>query len=245
MDFKFRITNITGPGIDADELVQDLEGCLCENECSSSSGCSCLQYSKGDSYDEAGRLLHSPESIIPLFECNDNCACQTFKKPCRNRVVGLGVQLDLEVVVTPEKGFGLTSKNPIKSGQFVIEYVGEVISRDEAIRRSKAKLPEEHNYIFTVDECIKGKMETTYIDARYKANLARFLNHSCEPNLFPQIVRIGSLSPRLALYARKDIAVGEELSYSYGNVNSTQTTLGKKCLCNAPSCNRILPSNDF
>ncbi|KAI1733044.1 SET domain-containing protein [Ditylenchus destructor] len=88
-------------------------------------------------------------------------------------------------------------------------------------------------------------METTYIDARYKANLARFLNHSCDPNLFPQIVRIGSLSPRLALYAMKDIAVGEELSYSYGNISSTQTTLGKKCLCNASSCNRILPSTDF
>lgn len=52
------------------------------------------------------------------------------------------------------------------------------------------------------------------IDAQFYGNVARFLNHLCEPNLFP--VRVFTKHqdlrfPRVALFACRHIRVGEEL----------------------------------
>jgi SET domain-containing protein len=55
------------------------------------------------------------------------------------------------------KGYGLRAGEFIKAGQFIIEYAGEIISRDEAIKRSENKSPNDHNYILTIVEHVAGK----------------------------------------------------------------------------------------
>ena len=92
-------------------------------------------------------------------------------------------------------------------------------------------------------------MLRTWIDPAARGNVGRFVNHSCEPNLSAHAVRAGSLVPRLALFARRDIAAGEELTMTYGDGaeaagGGESAALGagrRPCLCGAATCGGWLP----
>uniref|UniRef100_A0A915DIJ6 Uncharacterized protein n=1 Tax=Ditylenchus dipsaci TaxID=166011 RepID=A0A915DIJ6_9BILA len=224
MDFKFILSNVAGPGIEQEELTEDLEGCSCEDQCTLEAGCSCLKFANANNYDETGCFLHSSDVTLPFFECHSDCLCMQRRRPCRNRIIQLGIRLHVELVLSRDKGFGMVAKQQIKAGQFVVEYVGEVISKEEAIRRATTISSEEHNYILAINEHIQGELRPTFIDARLKSNMGRFVNHSCQPNLFPQVFRIGNVVPKLALFALRDISFGEELCYSYASSSLREPT---------------------
>ncbi len=52
------------------------------------------------------------------------------------------------------------------------------------------------------------------IDAKDKANLARFINHSCNPNCITQVWNVAG-EPRAGIFAVRDIPAGEELTFDY------------------------------
>lgn len=135
----------------------------------------------------------------------------------------------------------------LRKGQFVCEYAGEVISLDEAQRRIKLLKDTDSNYIFVLREhiCAENQSDTivTCVDPTMKGNLARFCNHSCDPNLFVVPVRYDSVVPHLALFAKRDIKEGEELCYSYGQ--PSDNILTKQCLCRSQNCNGKLPYDEL
>lgn len=94
-------------------------------------------------------------------------------------------------------GLGLRTKTAIPKGACVIEYWGRLLTKDEE-NTSNSK------YLFAIDE-------NTTIDGSPRANLARYINHSCRPNCEPEIYR-----KRVFIMARRNIKAGEELSYNYG-----------------------------
>lgn len=94
-------------------------------------------------------------------------------------------------------GLGLFTLDPIKKGQFVIEYKGEIIDNDEADRRLG-------RYLFELN-----KKET--LDGSSRKNTARYINHSCRPNCEVDIKK-----KKVLILARKNIQPGEELNYDYG-----------------------------
>ena len=78
------------------------------------------------------------------------------------------------------------------------------------------------------------------IDATKFSNLGRFLNHSCDPNVFKQRVFCdhNSRLPRVAFFAIRDIPPFEELCYDYGYADVPGKTM--PCLCGARSCKKLL-----
>ena len=62
-------------------------------------------------------------------------------------------------------------------------------------------------YLMTFD---KGLI----IDATKDGSIAKFVNHSCEPNCFME-KRTVQGQPRMALFAKRAILTGEELTYDY------------------------------
>lgn len=75
------------------------------------------------------------------------------------------------------------------------------------------------------------------IDARFKSNHARFINHSCDPNCETQKWTVNG-ETRIGIFAIKDIEEGTELTFDY-----QLDTLGnekKACLCGAPNCSGFL-----
>ena len=236
--------------------------------------CACLQ---------GFNLPYGPDKLLnvsgasgthhpPLFECHRECRCD---QSCPTRVVQCGVKHRLEVFKADGKGYGLATLEVIKQNSFVCEYAGEVLTAGTArIRACKHKAdPTSNFYLFVLNEHVTSstdcaqvneqeqKVIRTYIDPTLIGNAARFINHSCDPNLFMVPVRIGCAVPSLALFALRDIGVGEELSFSYSGVfdsqlPATQTEtndslearhqddMSKICNCSAENCTGYLPFDD-
>ena len=96
-----------------------------------------------------------------------------------------------------------------KKGQFVIEYVGELISDETCRERVRKGINDGviNYYMLTIDkDCI--------IDAGPMGNLSRFMNHSCDPNCETQKWTVNG-EVRVGLFAKRDIKTGEELVFDY------------------------------
>lgn len=109
-------------------------------------------------------------------------------------------------------GLGLFTKVPWKKGQDIIEYVGEIITGDEADRRGG-------RYLFEV-----SKKWT--IDGKARTNLARYINHSCTPNCETEI-----RGKKVFVQAVKNIPADVELTYDYGKeyFNEFIAPIGCEC----------------
>jgi SET domain-containing protein len=82
---------------------------------------------------------------------------------------------------TPGKGWGLFAGEKIYRGDFIMQYIGEIFSTNS--EQGKARVKEYSNSTCTyLMKTSKGEV----IDPTYKGNLARFINHSCEPNCITQ-----------------------------------------------------------
>nr|CAD2185532.1 unnamed protein product [Meloidogyne enterolobii] len=217
MDFEYITENVAGPGLDPVCLDDQFEGCSCIGECSAASKCSCI-FNGLPNYYKDGRFFHSPNSASSSvhLECSDNCECALCPEKCTNRNIQLGIKFKLKVAKcdSEQKGFGVFAQEKIPAGHFVVEYVGELVSKEEAERRLTSQL--HHNYLFTIREFIGGECRYTFIDGRYKGNISRFINHSCEPNLFLQVFRLGRASPSLAMFASRDILEGPIFKFKFG-----------------------------
>ncbi len=123
-------------------------------------------------------------------------------------------------------GWGVYAEEQINSGDLIIEYRGEIIGNAVADKREKeyekAKLDD---YMFRIDA-------HTVCDATLLGNVARYINASCSPNCYTQIITAGE-SKRIVIYAKKDIQRGEELCYDYKF--SLEYDPAKRILCHCGS----------
>ncbi len=135
----------------------------------------------------------------------------------------------LEVRASGIHGKGVFALVPFAAGERVMEYVGEVITWDEALRRHPHDPANpDHTFYFHVDD-------THVIDGKHHGNAAKWINHGCDGNC--EAEEVGG---RIFVRARRDIAPGEELSYDYGLVLEGRHTAKVKrqfaCRCGAPAC---------
>ncbi len=110
-------------------------------------------------------------------------------------------------------GLGIFATKDIYKDDFIIEYTGEKISHDESNRRGGM-------YLFTLND-------DWVIDGSARHNGARYLNHSCNPN----IEAIIEDDARIMFYALRDIAEGEELTFDYGEEYFNDIIAKKGCKC--------------
>ncbi|XP_076282492.1 nuclear receptor binding SET domain protein isoform X2 [Lasioglossum baleicum] len=167
---------------------------------------------------------------ILLVECSPGICPAGVK--CNNQAFVRRQYPAMEPFHTAARGWGLRSLEHIKAGQFVIEYVGEVIDEAEYKRRlhRKKELKNENFYFLTIDN-------NRMIDAEPKGNLSRFMNHSCSPNCETQKWTVNG-DTRIGLFALCDIEPGEELTFNYNLACDGETR--KPCLCGAPNCSGFI-----
>ncbi len=126
-------------------------------------------------------------------------------------------------------GRGVFATQALRRGEVVIEYRGELIDWDEAMRRHPHDPAQpDHTFYFHIED---GRV----IDANVGGNAARWINHSCDPNC-----EADEVDGRVHIKALRAIRVGEELSYDYGlSVDERYTPAVKRrfaCHCGAPQC---------
>lgn len=213
-------------------------GCSCEGTCSDDDFCVCL--AQHQSYYDIHSRLEFAENHDPIYECNHCCNCDIS---CSNRVVQRGSPWSFEVINTNNKGKGLISKNDISKGSFVIEYIGVILTEEEAkYRFQEVQKNDSPCYIFALKEHYgSNNVKTYFIDATEKGNIARLINHSCDGNLKLVPVRTNYVEPHFSLFARRNISMNEELTFSYGTTNVNNQKDCKPCFCGSSSCTGFLP----
>ncbi|TFV90960.1 SET domain-containing protein [Oxalobacteraceae bacterium OM1] len=154
-------------------------------------------------------------------------------KPAAKTAATPARTLPYEVRNSPVHGRGVFAIRKIAEGSRIIEYKGERITGDEAVRRENLKPADDfHTFFFSLDD---GNI----IDGGSKGNNARWINHSCEPNCQAQ-----EDDGRVFIYALRDIAPGEELNYDYGLIIDERLTPTLKrnyrCLCGSAECRGTL-----
>jgi SET domain-containing protein len=130
-------------------------------------------------------------------------------------------------------GKGVFALQDIPKGERVIEYLGDIISWDEALRRHPHD-PEQpnHTFYFHIDDA-------QVIDGGVNGNSARWFNHSCAPNCESEIE-----DDRVFIRTLRKIRVGEELNYDYRLVIDERYTPKLKaeypCWCGSKNCRTTL-----
>lgn len=129
------------------------------------------------------------------------------------------LQLSRGLTIKPSRihGKGCFATLPFKKRHKIAEYAGEKISNAEARRRAHRKMLRicEVNSRWSLDGSRGG-------------NGTHYINHSCSPNAFMQI-----LHGHILFRALRDIEAGEEITIDY---MSTLHSDDKRCICGAWNC---------
>lgn len=133
-------------------------------------------------------------------------------------------------------GRGVYATTFIPKDEKIIEYVGEIIDKNESDDRGNRQ--HEHAletgdaavYIFTLSKNYD-------LDGNVPWNTARLINHSCDPNCEAFID-----DHRIFIHALRDIHPGEELSFDYGfDIDCFEE---HPCRCGKPKCVGYIVSQD-
>ncbi|KAJ7975545.1 Histone-lysine N-methyltransferase ASHH3 [Quillaja saponaria] len=163
-----------------------------------------------------------------LSSCSSGCKCgnSCLNKPFQHRPVK-----KMKLVKTEKCGSGIVADEDIKHGEFVIEYVGEVID-DKTCEERLWNMKHRGETNFYLCEINRDMV----IDATYKGNKSRYINHSCRPNTEMQKWIIDG-ETRIGIFAACHIRKGEHLTYDYQFV---QFGADQDCHCGAVGCRRKL-----
>ena len=170
-----------------------------------------------------------------LVECDPKtCPCGAA---CKNLHFQKRDGPKVEFFPTPGRGFGLQldpkTKTGVSTGDFCLEYMGEVVTSEECGRRMHEDGREGEGAFYML--ALEGDQ---IIDARPAANLARFANHSCDPNMVMKKWNVLGQT-RAGLFACKDIAEGAELTWNY-QLDSFEGHAKMPCLCGASLCSGFI-----
>lgn len=128
------------------------------------------------------------------------------------------------------QGLGLYAARDLEKHTMVIEYIGEIIRTELAeTREKKYEARNRGIYMFRLDE-------ERVIDATLSGGLARYINHSCNPNCVAETVEVDR-DLKIIIFAKRRIQRGEELSYDYKfDIEDDQHKIS--CMCGAPNCRK-------
>ena len=113
------------------------------------------------------------------------------------------------------KDLGLFAGENIKKGELIIEYIGNILNKEEADKATT------NQYLF---EITRNKT----IDGSVKWNIARYCNHACDEAANAESdVKKG----RVFIKAIKNIQEGEEIVYDYGEEFINEHIIPYGCRC--------------
>ena len=205
-----------------------------------------------NSNEEKGKKSLTAKPLPKLrLGCGHDCVNRETRYTCDTRVCPCGgdcsnrpfqhlPQPKVKVQLTENRGYGLFLQQDVFEGDFIVEYMGEIVDEEECTRRLLAcKGKNEPNFYL---------MEITpsqIIDARFCGNNARFINSSCHPNCETQRwVDASTNETRVGIFATEDIKSGTELTYDYNFAHfGGEGTTSFTCFCGHPMCKGTLDAN--
>ncbi|KAK1293455.1 Histone-lysine N-methyltransferase ASHR3 [Acorus calamus] len=158
----------------------------------------CKSCKTGGTCDEDCVCRGQSISCSKACSCSDSCTNRPFRR-----------EKKVKIVKTRLCGWGVKAAESIKKGDFVIEYIGEVIN-DALCEQRLWDMKHRGDQNFYMCEIRKDFT----IDATFKGNASRFLNHSCNPNCKLEKWQVDG-ETRVGVFAAQAIEAGEQLTYDY------------------------------
>ncbi|KAK0426274.1 hypothetical protein QR680_009617 [Steinernema hermaphroditum] len=160
------------------------------------------------------------------FECGSRCPAGQY---CSNKKFQKKAYAPVEAFYCgPQKGWGVRATDNIDEGDFITEYVGELIGQLEYYRRRwmYAQDPNHRHHYFM------SASVGDVIDATKYGSISRFINHSCNPNCKTDKWMVKRRC-RIGFFATRSIKKGEEIVFNYQFRSAGEP---QKCYCGAPQC---------
>src|SRR5262245_54473738 len=113
---------------------------------------------------------------------------------------------------SPVHGFRVLAGERIPKNKRMIDSAGELIRTQDSEEREERYLAEGCVWVFRINRNWSR-------DANVGGNIARFINHSCTPNCWFEVV-----DKTIWIRARRDIRRGEELTYGHASIGARTIT---------------------
>ncbi len=123
---------------------------------------------------------------------------------------------------SPIHSFGIFTSRAIAKGELVLAMTGEIFSKEEV---------SDDMYVLQIDE---NFYLGTALQGEAVEELDNFINHACNPNL-------GFVEGDLNLYALRDIAADEELTWDYSTAMDEEG-FDLPCNCLSTECRKRIQS---
>ncbi|CAI9787485.1 unnamed protein product [Fraxinus pennsylvanica] len=226
---------------------KSFSGCQCIGGCQAGhTSCPCSQRNEGYlPYSSLGVLL-TDEPLI--YECGEACACPPN---CRNRMSQAGLKVRLEIFKTNDRGWGLRSWDPIRAGGFICEYAGDATDKSTLGDFGNDKgdnyffdATRSYEWLEALHDDSNGSTKVPFplvISAKNNGNGARFMNHSCSPNVFWKPILRESANEsylHIAFFAIRHIPPLQELTFDYGMIIVLEA-LGEGLILSAINCSFV------
>ncbi|EXJ75865.1 uncharacterized protein A1O5_00372 [Cladophialophora psammophila CBS 110553] len=185
-------------------------GCTCKaggnKICFEDNRCECWKINRECDPHLCGRC-----GVLEVLDSFNKYRDDIRKGRCRNNRIQLGVPANTTRAPSQVQGYGLYALTNIPSGDFIGEYVGEIISKTEGDRRGALYHLRNQEYLFALNA-------TQEIDASNHGNKMRYMNNSLKEenvNVEPKSLWCNGQA-RIGLFARRRVNAGEELLWTYG-----------------------------
>ncbi|KAH8555065.1 hypothetical protein BGW37DRAFT_412775, partial [Umbelopsis sp. PMI_123] len=167
----------------------------------------------GSNYDEKQRL--TTPGVDFISECGRWCGCPM---ECSNRVVQKERSIPLivqRIKDYDEIRWAVKAQEFIHKGTFIDQYVGEIVTSREAMKRAMGYSEDEEVLVLEMFVGIKEEAPSYAIDAVTHGNVTRFFKHSNRPNtaIYPVFYESKHYH-RMAFFSVQDIQPGDEITFN-------------------------------
>lgn len=190
-------------------------GCKCKGCKCRTRACPCYAAHRECDPDLCGSCeAHIPNELVD-GAYNEEGKSGKKHRICQN--IGLQTKKTKHILLGPSNvhGWGAFAKETTERNALLTEYLGEIISQEEADRRGKIYDKANCSYLFDLNEAY-------VIDAARKGNKIKFANHSEAPNCFSRIMFVNG-DHRIGIYAKVKVKAGDELFFDYQHDHVGQT----------------------
>jgi len=141
----------------------------------------------------------------------------------RNKILPSNAEIVVKKSKFIKNQFGILVKKSIKKGQSIFTVKGPIKNK-----------PTKYSFSFSLTEHIEPKRNDGSSD------FGHYLNHSCDPNTKLKQAFSKIKNPYIKVIARRNIWVGEELTFDYASWEYRITADKVKCRCGSKICRRVL-----
>lgn len=168
-----------------------------------------------------------------LFACNEECSGRNCPagQYCGNQRIQNRQFKTVEVFDAGLKGRGLRVLEDVQGGDIICEYLGRAVKESKLPRLFQLYKYDRRLYIM-------GLGYGVYLDARQRGGLARYVNHSCQPNCRVDRWTVKGIL-RAVVVSLHDISAGTELTFDY-QWERKRGRAPTKCHCGSANCRGTL-----